>query len=343
MDSYYIQQARKYKDQYEQLKDKNPEQAEKKKQLALRYLDLNRKQEAQDKITKRLRESNPSTSDPYYLQQAKIHNQNYELFKDTDPEQANRHKQIAKNYIEMHQQEEENKQSEKDRNERLGQIFGIRSDSDVADEAAELGIDIDSQADTNTSVDIPDNINDNETVSSTINPDLETQLNDQDSSSSLPSYRSTFSLGENPPSSRSSFSSSTLPSRSSSSNSSTTTSSSSLPSRSSSAVSSLTNSSNLPRSRSNASVANGPLVVNLGFTESLRRHSRKSVNNRVANPNICKNIFMNGLNVNSQYFYPSEFPNLTKIKSVPIITQGGKRTRKHKSKKRKYRKNTKIN
>ena len=331
MDSYYIQQARKYKDQYEQLKDKNSEQAEKKKQLALRYLDLNRKQETREKINKRLRESN--SSNPI-------------------------------------------SSSDKDRNERLQKIFGIPSDADVADDAAELGINLDSPDDTNVSVDIPDNINDNETVSSTINPDLE-RLSDQDSSTSLPSYRSTFSLGENPPSSRSSFSSSSLPSRSSSSNSSNssslpsrssssnsseTTSSYSLPSSRSTATSSVTNSSSLPssgststsyvtnssslpssRSTSVSSLANGPVVVNLGFTESLRKHSRKLVNNRVANPNICKNIFMNGLNVNSQYFYPSEFPNLTKIKSVPIITKGGKRTRKNKSKKRKNKKNVKIN
>ena len=300
MDSYYIQQARKYKDQYEQLKDKNPEQAEKKKQLALRYLDLNRKQETREKINKRLRES--KTSNPI-------------------------------------------SSSDKDRNERLQKIFGIPSDSDVADEAAEIGINVDSPDDTNVSVDIPDNINDNETVSSTINPDLETPVNDQDSSSSLPSYRSTFSLGENPPSSRSSFSSSStsLPSSRSSSTS-YVTNSTSLPSSRSSSTSYVTNSSSLPSSRSSSisSLANGPILVNLGFTESLRRHSRKSINNRVANPNICKNIFMNGLNVNSQYFFPSEFPNLTKIKSVPIITKGGKRTRKNKSKKRKYKK-VKIN
>ena len=279
MDSYYIQQARKYKEQYEQLKDKDPKQADKKKQLALEYLDLNRKQQKRKKIIKRLRESN--TSDPI-------------------------------------------SSSDKDRNERLQKIFGIPSDTDVADDAAELGINLDSPDDTNASVDIPDNINDNETVSSALKPDLE-RLSDQDSSTSLPSYRSTFSLGENPPSSRSSFSSSSLPS-----------------SRSTS-TSSVTNSTSLPSSRSNASVASGPLLVNLGFTESLRKHSRKIINNRVANPNICKNIFMNGLNVNSQYFYPSEFPNLTKIKSVPIITKGGKRTRKNKSKKRKYKKNVKIN
>jgi hypothetical protein len=324
MESRYIQQAKKYFQDYKQLKDKNPERAKIYKELAAKYMTLNREYEENER-KKRLRQINPSNSD--YLQQAKIHNQNYELFKDKDPELAEQQKQIETRYLEMHEQEEKNKQSEKDRNARLGQIFGIPSDSDVADEAAELGIDLDSQDDTNASVvDIPDNINDNETVSSTINPDFE-RLSDQDSSTSLPSYRSSFSLEDPTPSSRS-FSSST-----------------SLPSSRSTSTSSVTNSSSLPSSRSTSvsSLANRPLVVNLGFTESLRRHSRKIINNRVAKPNICKNIFMNGLNVNSQYFYPSEFPNLTKIKSVPIITKGGKRTRKNKSKKRKYKKNVKIN
>ena len=56
---------------------------------------------------------------------------------------------------------------------------------------------------------------------------------------------------------------------------------------------------------------------------------------------------MNNHNANTLYYYPSEFPNLTKIKSVPIIKKGGKRTYKriknNKSKKRKYKVYKKFN
>jgi hypothetical protein len=78
----------------------------------------------------------------------------------------------------------------------------------------------------------------------------------------------------------------------------------------------------------------------LGFTESLNINPNKSTTKKNINPNMCPSIFLKNNDVNTSYYYPSEFPNLTKIKSIPIIKKGGKRTykriKKNKSKKRKY-------
>ena len=66
----------------------------------------------------------------------------------------------------------------------------------------------------------------------------------------------------------------------------------------------------------------------LGFSETLKispnRDILKSKTKR--NPNICQNIFMNGLNVTKKYFYPSQFPNITRIKPIAVtMKKGGKR------------------
>jgi len=75
----------------------------------------------------------------------------------------------------------------------------------------------------------------------------------------------------------------------------------------------------------------------LGFTETLTSLKKKSTTKKNLNKNICSNIFMNGLNVNTEFFYPSEFPNLTKIKSLPIMNKkGGKKSRK-KTRKNRYK------
>jgi hypothetical protein len=92
----------------------------------------------------------------------------------------------------------------------------------------------------------------------------------------------------------------------------------------------------------NSSFSPAPIMNRLGFTETLKRKPNKSSTKKKINPNICPTIFMNNHNANTLYYYPSEFPNLTKIKSVPIIRKGGKRTNKriknNKSKKRKHKK-----
>jgi hypothetical protein len=72
----------------------------------------------------------------------------------------------------------------------------------------------------------------------------------------------------------------------------------------------------------------------LGFTETLKRKT-KITNNLPLNINTCPNIFKNGSKVNTKFFYPSEFPNLTKIKPIPGLKKnaekvGGKISRKYK-------------
>lgn len=75
----------------------------------------------------------------------------------------------------------------------------------------------------------------------------------------------------------------------------------------------------------------------LGFTETLTNSTKQSVISSQVNPNICDNIFINGSKVTKKYFYPSEFPKLTKIKPITLsIKKGGK---KNKKKSRKLRKN----
>ena len=78
----------------------------------------------------------------------------------------------------------------------------------------------------------------------------------------------------------------------------------------------------------------------LGFTESLK--SKKQIISEKKMPqNICPNIYTNGLNVNNKYFYPSEFPNLTKtnlvgVSEANVVKKGGKNRHNKSIKKRKY-------
>ena len=76
---------------------------------------------------------------------------------------------------------------------------------------------------------------------------------------------------------------------------------------------------------------------NLGFNETIK--NKTSIKSSVpVSINICSNILSNGLKVNSKYYFPSEFPNITRDKSVSsknIAKKGGK---KNKYKTKKYRK-----
>ena len=64
---------------------------------------------------------------------------------------------------------------------------------------------------------------------------------------------------------------------------------------------------------------------NLGFTESLISTKKEDIKKNELSVKICDNIFSNGLNVNGKYFYPSQFPNLTKTKSISNnVKVGGK-------------------
>ena len=69
-------------------------------------------------------------------------------------------------------------------------------------------------------------------------------------------------------------------------------------------------------------------INKLGFSETLKISPNRSIlkSKTKRNPNICQNIFMNGINVTKKYFYPSQFPNLTRIKPIAVtMKKGGKR------------------
>ena len=76
---------------------------------------------------------------------------------------------------------------------------------------------------------------------------------------------------------------------------------------------------------------------NIGFTETLKKSNVKITTKQRSNRDICNNIFINGSNVNNKYFYPSEFPNITKLKPVTFTVKKGGKKRRHKMKSRKHK------
>ena len=82
----------------------------------------------------------------------------------------------------------------------------------------------------------------------------------------------------------------------------------------------------------------------LGFSESLKNPPNKAIliAKPKANPNICNNIFINGLNVNKKFFYPSQFPNLTRIKPIAVTMKKNDNSDKKDDKKGDKRKSRKL-
>lgn len=79
--------------------------------------------------------------------------------------------------------------------------------------------------------------------------------------------------------------------------------------------------------------------LRLGFRETLKKSTKPPVPPLRVNPAICQDIFTNGSKVTKKYFYPSEFPKLTKIKPITVtMKKGGKRNKKSRKliKKRNY-------
>jgi len=78
----------------------------------------------------------------------------------------------------------------------------------------------------------------------------------------------------------------------------------------------------------------------VGFTETLKKTNANVEQKTKPLPNstICQNIFINGSKTNNKYFYPSEFPKLTKIKPISILTKKGGRNYKRKTFKKRYKK-----
>jgi hypothetical protein len=85
-------------------------------------------------------------------------------------------------------------------------------------------------------------------------------------------------------------------------------------------------------------------IQNLGFTETLRQPNANNQQNPKPLPNstICQNIFINGSKTNNKYFYPSEFPKLTKIKPITVLTKKGGKNYKRKTFKKKYKNKNKY-
>jgi hypothetical protein len=61
----------------------------------------------------------------------------------------------------------------------------------------------------------------------------------------------------------------------------------------------------------------------VGFTETLKKTNAivQQKPKPLSNSTICQNIFTDGSKINNKYFYPSEFPKLTKIKPITILTK----------------------
>jgi hypothetical protein len=93
---------------------------------------------------------------------------------------------------------------------------------------------------------------------------------------------------------------------------------------------------NLSKSKMNATKK----IQKSGFTETLKKTNAivQQKLKPLPNSTICQNIFMDGSKTNNKYFYPSEFPKLTKIKPITILTKKGGKNNKRKTFKKKYKK-----
>lgn len=66
-----------------------------------------------------------------------------------------------------------------------------------------------------------------------------------------------------------------------------------------------------------------------GFRETLKNKTEKRIPRHRIGTNICKDIITEGSKVTKKYFYPSEFPKLTKINVITIrMMKGGKPNKK---------------
>jgi hypothetical protein len=92
-----------------------------------------------------------------------------------------------------------------------------------------------------------------------------------------------------------------------------------------------------------------PVPINAGFTETLVQRRFANVGPMIPDMTLCPKILDTGKKINSKYFFPSQFPNLTKHKPLvidmdPQVSKGGRKSRKIiKIKNRKGRKSCKRN
>jgi membrane-associated HD superfamily phosphohydrolase len=64
-----------------------------------------------------------------------------------------------------------------------------------------------------------------------------------------------------------------------------------------------------------------------GFTETIKLTNKQLTNTPQNATTICNNIFNSGVKLGRKYYYPSEFPNLTRVRKVTLNKKGGKKTR----------------
>lgn len=75
-------------------------------------------------------------------------------------------------------------------------------------------------------------------------------------------------------------------------------------------------------------------IGNIGFTETLKKEKPKEP--QKISKNKCPNIFKVGSEVNTTYFFPSQFPKLTRIKSITVSNKKGGKRKTRKYSKRKF-------
>ena len=90
---------------------------------------------------------------------------------------------------------------------------------------------------------------------------------------------------------------------------------------------------NPPNPQTTPQIQIRPVPINAGFTETLVSKSYINTGPMIPNMTLCPKILDIGKKVNGKYFFPSQFPNLTKHKSLvidisPQISKGGRKSRK---------------
>ena len=73
------------------------------------------------------------------------------------------------------------------------------------------------------------------------------------------------------------------------------------------------------------------LLQPTGFSETLKQVAGKETT--TLDKNVCQNIFINSSKLNKSHFFPSEFPKLTKMKSITVSNKKGGRRKSRKKRK----------
>jgi hypothetical protein len=90
---------------------------------------------------------------------------------------------------------------------------------------------------------------------------------------------------------------------------------------------------NPPNSQTTPQIQIRPIPINAGFTETLVQRRFTNIGPMIPDLTLCPKILDTGKKVNGKYFFPSQFPNLTKHKPLvidmsPQVPKGGRKSRK---------------